>query len=212
MSITEERRARHLELRERMLQGDNGARWELAMEAVPLLIHLFMRKNRLQLRCGIEGGDLRAEAALMAYGAVPQWEPERGTLATFMSYYKHPLAAAVTRQSGAVSLKGRDYYERRTVVALRESGYQRLDDKDSGEMFQGLLGTTEQPELLAHDCRKLLRRSRLTAQEKQIVAMRCNGEGLKECGAAFGFTKERARQVESGALRKLRESAGVRCG
>jgi RNA polymerase sigma factor (sigma-70 family) len=202
----EERQARHLELRERMLAGDAKARVELAQEGMPLLIHLFMQRHKLSVKCGVEYEDVTSEAFLLCHHAVVSWDPEKGTLGTFLAFYRHPLAARIMRQSGPVSMKGRDYFERRKVTALRESGFQRGSEEDGTSMFDTVLGHSEQPAPIAHDCRRILNRSRLTKQEKTIVTMRAYGETLSECGRAFGFSKERARQVESGAMRKLRES------
>ncbi len=57
----------------------------------------------------------------------------------------------------------------------------------------------------------------LTAKERKVVAVRygltTNGEThtLEQIGRTFGVTKERVRQIEQGALVKLREALGTQC-
>ena len=63
---------------------------------------------------------------------------------------------------------------------------------------------------LASDLRIAL--ADLTDRERQVLAMRYGLEGereqtLEDIGRSFGVTRERARQIEAGALRKLRQPA-----
>jgi RNA polymerase primary sigma factor len=59
--------------------------------------------------------------------------------------------------------------------------------------------------------------SRLTEREYQVLAMRLGLEDgrtrtLEEVGQAFGFSRERARQIEASALRKLRQPSRDKSG
>lgn len=62
---------------------------------------------------------------------------------------------------------------------------------------------------------RLFRRARLTLREQRVLALRyAGGQGggpmtLDRCGAALGITRERVRQIEAKAMRKLRVAAGV---
>jgi RNA polymerase sigma factor (sigma-70 family) len=56
---------------------------------------------------------------------------------------------------------------------------------------------------------KLYHDAQLTARERLVLRMRANESTLDEVGECIRLTRERARQIESNALGKLRRAAGV---
>jgi len=61
------------------------------------------------------------------------------------------------------------------------------------------------------DAKKILLNSKLTQQEMEIVMRRyAQSESLHEVGKSFKLTRERIRQIENGALRKMRKYAEVK--
>lgn len=50
---------------------------------------------------------------------------------------------------------------------------------------------------------ELIQQTNLTDREKYVVCMRLAGATLKEIGERFGVDRERTRQIEGKAMRKL---------
>ncbi len=50
----------------------------------------------------------------------------------------------------------------------------------------------------------------LTPKERQILYLRTqNSTSITECAKRFGVTKERIRQIEAKALRKIKQNSGI---
>jgi RNA polymerase primary sigma factor len=101
-------------------------------------------------------------------------------------------AAAVTPMSLDAPLGDDDSHRIGEIVEdeAAESPYQELEDKNSGDLV-----------------RQMLRR--LDPREAAILSLRFNIEGdhqqtLEEIGKKFGVTRERIRQIQQSALKKLR--------
>ena len=98
---------------------------------------------------------------------------------------------------------------------------QKISDEDSEELGEFLKDDSIKIESdtiihnLADEIQSLFKNAGLTEQEILILNYRwgldgCDEKTLSEVGKLFGFTRERARQYEAKAIKKLRKYAGIK--
>lgn len=91
--------------------------------------------------------------------------------------------------------------------------FQRLGEKPGDTLFDRIPvpPTQERDFLLAETRRKVrgLIRTCCTPREERIIWARMEGEILEDIGRRFGVCRERIRQIERDALRKLRKACKV---
>jgi DNA-directed RNA polymerase specialized sigma subunit len=206
MSDRESNSARHGELKRRMDEGDNAARWAIAREMAALLIVMFMRKNRAMLRMIAEDGDMESESSLMCFDLVPQWDPSKGALSTFASHHIHHLAMRLIRHSGPVARKGRDYAERMPLTVIRVSGM-REKPEDQQEAWDAYVGAAPPPSGSRADCERLVAKAGLSDRQIEVIGKRIDNQLLREIGDEQGVTRERIRQIEGDAMGRLQLAA-----
>jgi RNA polymerase primary sigma factor len=126
------------------------------------------------------------------FGREPDDEEIAEELGTSPLRVRQYRAAAVAPMSLDAPLGEDDSHRIADVVEdeRAETPYQKLEDKSSGDLVHQMLG-------------------RLEPRESAILQLRFNlggerQETLEEIGTKFGVTRERIRQIQQSALRKLR--------
>jgi RNA polymerase primary sigma factor len=91
------------------------------------------------------------------------------------------------------------------------------EERSLGDLIEDTTLTSPTDELLSHDLTAQVDRAlaRLTPKEQAILRLRFgiggeDAQTLEEVGRRFDLTRERIRQIEAQALRKLRHGAGLR--
>lgn len=194
----------------------------------PLLIHIARR----YATSGIPHDDLLQEAYVGFCMAVARFDQARGCrLSTYARWWVIAHVSAYVKRNRSIISTGLPC---RSAPSPRgetlDTGALPRDvpfrvPADGGSAFQQveIADPAISPEEAVITADSLARRRRLiqsafanlSLREQQVLLARYRdggARGLKEIGHLFGVTGERIRQVEVGALRKLREAAAVAIG
>ncbi len=147
--------------------------------------------------------------------AIGRMERARRTLQ--QELHRDPKPAEIARALGVSVDKVLDMLKHKTDTISLETPVGEEGDNTLGDLVED--HTTESPvevatrSLLADQLRQVL--GGLGERERRVIEMRFGLEGgeprtLEEVGREFGVTRERARQMEAIALRKLREPENAR--
>ncbi|MBN9392075.1 MAG: sigma-70 family RNA polymerase sigma factor [Chloroflexi bacterium] len=131
--------------------------------------------------------------------------------------HRDPKPAEIAKELGVTVDKVLDMLKHKTDTISLETPVGEEGDNTLGDLVEDQ--TTESPvevatrSLLADQLRQVL--GGLGERERRVIEMRFGLEGgeprtLEEVGREFGVTRERARQMEAIALRKLREPENAR--
>lgn len=208
-------RAEQVELARRAAAGDRRAADRLIGASRGFLLKRVRRigGSRLREDPSFED-DLYNEASLGMYEALLRYDVRRAVHP--LTYAAHwidlRLRAAVTRNMGPASVG--------PVKAWRAAGYPRTVAVGLEEPGDHLLTDAGPTDEVLSDARELAgwrRRldealSALTPRERRILELRLLGDPaptLREVGAQLGISRERARQVEIGAVTKLCGLLGI---
>ena len=171
------------------------------------------------------------ESVLRQFGPFIRREIKRQTHGRAMDDAWQEVAAELAAQAGRFDLEadGRFTYLANAVKAalrrlrIRGRGYTGLshaswktvpeapvahtDDSDSVidegfEIVAGNIGEPVERTDAKRDLRAMLKR--IPVRSRKVLRMRMRGLTLEEVGAKLGITKERVRQIEADAVRKLR--------
>lgn len=115
------------------------------------------------------------------------------------------------RTAQTVSLDEDHGYEAEAVPAHELRLVRREDMPDRPHALLDVLraeGSTPEQAAMAAEAPRLL--EALGEREQDLIARRMGGETLEEIGESIGRTRERVRQIELKALRRLREKYGRR--
>jgi RNA polymerase primary sigma factor len=147
--------------------------------------------------------------------AIGRMERVRRTLQ--QELHRDPKPVEIAKALGVTVDKVIDMLKHKTDTISLETPVGEEGDNTLGDLVED--HTTESPvdvatrSLLADQLRQVL--SGLGERERRVIEMRFGLEGgeprtLEEVGREFGVTRERARQMEAIALRKLREPENAR--
>jgi RNA polymerase sigma factor (sigma-70 family) len=153
--------------------------------------------------------DAFAIALAEMYVMVPKYDPDRGRLTTLvMNALKHRIFRSIQPVVDTAGIK----QWRRTPAGWQRTGC-------SAGSFVDVFGretwdTCDQVQSGAHDrandridAVELLARVDLSERERLVVSRRCFGDKLTVIARELGVSRERVRQIEAGALNKLRKAA-----
>ena len=166
--------------------------------------------------------DLHSAALTGLCEAVRDYDSERGTWAALaVTAMEHNMLNEVKRIAGpvrtpsrqrtaqAVSLDEEHGVEADAEVATRLAhelrGTQRAEGPNRPRTLLDVLaadGDTPEREAAAMEAVRLL--SGLEDRQRDVIARRCADETLAEIGERFGVSRERVRQIEQKALKRLR--------
>lgn len=164
--------------------------------------------------------DAVSAATLGLVEAARRYDPERGTrFATFAVWYCRSRVQDAAAAGGVVSVPRIDRGARRreetaTRAALATARHRPLAADWEESMPHADASAVRDAEAAAHAAARvgpLLRR--LDARSREVVLARLSGETLADVGRRLGVTRERVRQIQAKAMRRLRALAaqGDRC-
>lgn len=179
--------------------GDKSATGEL-LERHRNFIWKCARRYYLRSQNALEIEDCAQIAAMGMIKAIRQFRPEFGVvLLTFAFRCVQSEFALSFRNNSVVRFPQK---QRRTPVAL----FSGIGDEDSH--FEHTIAATDPdvPTVVRNELIAIGRRylETLDGRDRDIVYRRMNGETLNEISLTYGISKERVRQLEALALRKLR--------
>lgn len=165
---------------------------------LPLAIHTASRARR---PISLEHDDLVQEACLGLLRAVEMFDVSRGYC--FSTYACRWLDQSIRR-----ALQDKDALVRVPPSALRRGAAYSVAIPVSEELG-GADGTTPLDQLLAVERQDATRRAMVHLEPRlaKVIAMRLHGRTLKQVGQHLGVTRERVRQLQGSAVRKLHGDA-----
>jgi len=160
----------------------------------------------------VDRDDLIQEGNLAAAKAFRAWDPAGGTSLTTWSWI--PIRHAMWRLCRRMRTHGIKWYPK----AIPAGHIDSMDDpgcaiglRDVGDTLHDQLGTFDAPPDYFAIARLADAVSALTDRERMVIRSRfVHDMTLEQIGDKLGLTRERARQIEAEALRKLRVRLGSR--
>jgi RNA polymerase sigma factor (sigma-70 family) len=193
------------------------------------LVHHTLKRRGLARRHdggAVQYADLVQEGMLGLVRAAETFDAEKGAFSTYGSYWIRQHATRFLQNRGSVVRIPIHLQDRRRREGVRVlPGVRRIEapisnnsntEGESSSLLDLLADEdTPSPEemLEAREARAELARivtaARLNPQEQVVIGLRAEGLTLEAIGERMQRTRERARQVEMNAMRKLKKAAGV---
>lgn len=218
-------REEELDLGRRAQAGDVAAKHRLVESVLPYALKLAAQWQRR----GVPLPDLIQYANFGVIEAVERYDPEVGRLTTYATWwirqtlhrclvdtrevFRLPKLSAADERRKLLIFKNSNHLMTRTSAPQSLEG--ELPDCE-GELTLGDILADEHAEDASElserqDNRRRVREllGRLSPRHREVLIARSEGETFVQIGARLGVTKERIRQIETAALKKLAEEFGV---
>ncbi|HVZ32252.1 MAG TPA: sigma-70 family RNA polymerase sigma factor [Polyangiaceae bacterium] len=184
------------------------------------LVHGYVRSRwaaSASQRGGIDQDDLLQAGMLGLLRGAETYDPSRGAPSTYLMWWvRHYVAREFADRAEPVRVPVHRQEQRRKAGELARAQVYSLDcslkcaDDDQQRYIDRITyargeGLAAEPEAQAELERLIERTPSLSDRERQIMSMRARGATLEDAGAELGCSRERARQIEAGAVLKIRE-------
>lgn len=166
------------------------------------------RRFLRQLPTRTDYDDLLQECRFAVLRCCPAYSPDRGT--TFLTFaYKAAFFAALNY----LDVEHRGGWKGLGKHGVKPATLTEVVDAHGERVSAAALAADDRPPPPEHWPDALWRRAlaALTPRQRDVLVCRLQlGLTLDECGRLFGVVKERVRQIETAAVKKLREQWGGR--
>jgi RNA polymerase sigma factor (sigma-70 family) len=173
---------------------------QLATEHLGLVFAIALRLRRAVPWISV--AELASVGVVAFLEAIPRWEPERGSLATFVSPYVRGAMLRFIRLDRPIRAAINDVGNDPPSTSFDATF--RSEDGTEATMHDTIPCPGPDPEALASQLHEInavrAMLQRLPPRERTIISARIEGQSLREVGEHLGLSRERIRQVESSGI------------
>lgn len=168
----------------------NAERWKMAEQVLPMVRYLLFRR-----RVPVEKWpDILQDCTIKLYERAIDYDPSKARWTTFAGWIiRGEIRRSIDRSQeyGPVNIE---------ITKPKRVGVFHMTERGGDD------GGAEQVELSIEAERAAKHLSGLPPQERAIVTRSLGGETLKEIGASFGFSRQRAEQLRKRAMGRVERS------